>query len=550
MRALVPGVMDSHLTSAPSPRGKPAFLSRLALLAAPIILAGCGSVNFHPLTQDELARATAADMAAARQDVAPITGPLSLDEAVARALKYNLDRRVKMMEEALAMDQLDAKSWDMLPRLMAQAGYSHRNNDLITKSVDSVTGEPSLSHPYISSARTHRTYDLGLTWNLLDFGLSYIEAKQQADRVLIAGERRRKAMHVLVQDVRAAFWRTVSAQKLHDQVSQTIAVAEGALDDSRKVQAERLRAPVDTLRYQRQLLESLNLLESIQLELDAGHIELAQLINAPLDQDFRVTEPSDQMDTTLRNLPVQRMEDLALAQNADIREQHYASRIASEETWRTMLKLFPNLSLNFGVRHDTDSYLINKTWNETGMQLSWNVFNLLSAPSQKKFAEAGVKLADQRRIATQMAVLAKVHLSRLAYQAALQQYQRADEIWHADAQIAEQTKNRTAAQTQSKLQEISENTVAILSLLRRYQSLSQLQNASGKLQATMGMEPSIGSVTDLSLADLTREVAASTKLWRDGDAVAATPAAAPGVTATATATAAPVAPASVSSGTH
>ena len=44
--------------------------------------------------------------------------------------------------------------------------------------------------------------------------------------------------------------------------------------------------------------------------------------------------------------------------------------------------------------------------------------------------------ADQRRIATQMAVLAKVHLSRLEYQSALQQYTRADEIWQADAQIA------------------------------------------------------------------------------------------------------------------
>ncbi|TWC71799.1 TolC family protein [Herbaspirillum sp. SJZ099] len=116
----------------------------------------------------------------------PIAGPLSLDEAIARALKYNLDRRVKMMEEALALNQLDTATWDMLPRFMAQAGYSRRNKDLITNSVDSVTGQPSLSHPYISSDSAHATFDLGLTWNLLDFGLSYIAAKQQADRVLIA----------------------------------------------------------------------------------------------------------------------------------------------------------------------------------------------------------------------------------------------------------------------------------------------------------------------------------------------------------------------------
>lgn len=493
---------------------KLASFKRTSVLAASLLLTGCGSVALHPFTPTELATRTAADRTAAQEGVAPITGPLSMDEAVARALKYNLDRRVKMMEEAVAFDQLDTASWDMLPHLMAQAGYNRRNKDLITNSVDSVTGAPSLAHPYISTDRSHESYDLGLTWSLLDFGLSYISAKQQADRVLIAAERRRKAMHALVQDVRTAFWRTASAQKLHDEVRQVIALAEDALQDARKAETERVRSPVDALRYQRQLLENLRLLESIEQELASGRIELAQLINAPLDQEFSVQEPGDKMDAALLEMPVQRMEEMALTQNADIREQNYASRIAVEETKRTMLRLFPNLSFNYSLRHDTDRYLINNSWNDTGLQLSYNIFNLLSAPSQKKLAEAGVKLADQRRIATQMTVLAQVHLSRLQYQVAYRQYLRADQIWQADAKIAEHMKNRELAQTQSKLEQVSNSTAAILSLLRRYQSLSQVQNASGRLQATVGMEPAIGSVTELSLDALTREVNASMQQWK------------------------------------
>ncbi|UIN22626.1 TolC family protein [Herbaspirillum frisingense] len=484
-----------------------------SLFAVSLLLTGCGSVGMKPFSQDELAIQTAADRAAAQEGVAPIAGPLTMDEAVARALKYNLDRRVKMMEEAVALDQLDAASWDMLPRMMAQAGYSKRNKDLITRSVDSVTGQPSLANPYISSERSHETYDLGLTWNLLDFGLSYITAKQQADRVLIAAERRRKAMHTLVQDVRTAFWRTASAQKLHDQVKQVITVAEDALTDARKAETERVRSPLDALRYQRQLLENLRLLESIEQELASGRIELAQLINAPLGQAFQVQEPDDKADAVLLDMPVQRMEELALTHNADIREQHYASRIAVEETKRTMLRLFPNLSFNYTLRHDSDRYLINNSWNDTGLALSYNVFNLLSAPSQKRLAEAGVKLADQRRIATQMTVLTQVHLSRLQYQTAYHQFQRADQIWQADSKIADHMKNRQMAETQSKLEQVSNSTVAILSLLRRYQSLSQLQNVSGRLQATMGLEPEIGSVSELSLETLTRQVNASMQGW-------------------------------------
>jgi outer membrane protein TolC len=482
------------------------------LLASILFLTGCGTTALHPFSTAELAGRAAADRVAAQQGVEPISGPLSLDEAIARALKYNLAHRVKMMEEAVALDQLDAASWDMLPRLTAQAGYNRRNNDLIARSVDSVTGAPSLANPYISSDREHDAYQLGLTWNMLDFGVSYIAAKQQSDRVLIATERRRKAMHALVQDVRTAFWRTASAQKLHDQVRQSIALAEDALKDAQQSETERVRSPIDALRYQRQLLENLRLLEGIEQELASGRIELAQLIDAPLDQELQVQEPADSNDSALLALSVPRMEELALTQNADIREQHYASRIAVEETKRVLLRMFPNLSFNYGVNHDNDSYLINNTWNATGVQLSYNVFNLLSAPSQKKLADAGVKLADQQRIATQMAVLTQVHLSRLQYQVAQHQYELADKIWQADAKIAQHMKNREAAETRGKLEQVADNTTAVLSLLRRYQSLAQLQSASGRLQATLGLEPAIGSVTDRSLGELTREVGASLQL--------------------------------------
>jgi outer membrane protein TolC len=499
---------------------KIAVLTAVAFAAA--LLTGCGTVQVQPLSADAVQKQAAADRKAAYDNVPPVAGKLTMDEAIARALKYNLDRRTRLMEEALAMNQLDTATLDMLPRVMANAGYTWRDQELITRSVDSVTGLPSLANPYISSERSHAAYDLGLTWNMLDFGMSYLTAKQSADRVLIAGERRRKAMHVLIADVRTAFWRTVSAQKLRDDVKRTIDLAEAALEDARKVESERLRSPVDTLRYQRQLLENLRLLESIEQELSSGRIELASLINAPLDQPLDVAEPADGAQSGLLDLPAARMEELAITRNADLREQFYNGRIAVEETRKTMLRLFPNLSFNYDLRYDTDKYLINNHWNDAGLHLSWNVMNLLSGPAQKRLAEAGVKLADQRRVAAQMSVLTQVHLSRLQYQVAYRQYLRADQIWQADAKIAEHVKNRQEVEAQSKLELVANNTTAILSLLRRYQSLAQLQGAASKVQATIGMEPQLGSVGELSLDQLTRAVGASMRGWNQGlDAPAA-----------------------------
>ena len=181
-----------------------------------------------------------------------------------------------------------------------------------------------------------------------------------------------------------------------------------------------------------------------------------------------------------------------------------------------MLRMFPNLSFNYDLRYDADKYLINNRWNDAGLHLSYNLMNIFSAPAQKRMADAGVKLADQRRVATQMTVLTQVHLARLQYQIALRQYLRADQIWQADAKIAEHIRNREAVEAQSKLEQVANSTTAILSLLRRYQSLAQLQGAAGKVQSTIGMEPSLSGTSTTPLDQLTREVGASMRNWNKG----------------------------------
>ncbi|MGE5471644.1 MAG: TolC family protein [Bacteroidota bacterium] len=515
--------------------------------ASALFLSACSSVQPVPLAKSDILAQSKLDRAAAQNDVEPVQNALALEEAVARALKYNLERRSKMMEEALAMNQFDVSKYDMLPKFMANAGYFYRDKERIVNSKDSVTGLPSLANPAISSEKEHYTADLGLTWNLLDFGVSYIASKQNADRVLIASERRRKAMHILIQDVIGAFWRTASAQKLSDKVKTSILSAENALADARKAESEGLRSPLDSLKYQRQLLENLKLLEGVDQELASARIELANLINVPLAVDLKVVEPAENLATKVMALPIEQLEEVAVSQNADLREQFYGARIAAEESKKIILKMFPSLTFSYGVKYDSDRYMINNRWQEAGAQISFNIFNLLSAPAQLKLAEAGVTLADQRRIATQMAMLAQLHIARLQYANTLQQFNRADAIWVVDEKINNHSANRQRAQAQSKLEAVANNTAAILSLLRRYQALSQVHAASGKLQASLGMEPEISSVREASLAELTEAVRKSFQNWQSGNLPAqadyplpkgqqtaaqhATPAEAPNVTA-------------------
>ncbi|MEY4651620.1 MAG: putative outer rane efflux protein [Pseudomonadota bacterium] len=502
----------------PPPRSRAMTVSaprRLIALAAAAVLTGCASVTPVPLAPDTTHDANRADAVALRADVPPIAGPLTLDEALARALKYNLDRRVRMLEEAIAHQQLDLSVYDMLPRIAGQTALTSRSNDRISESRDALTGAPSTAR-FISQDRTHTTMQLGLSWSLLDFGLGYYNSQQQGDRVQIALEKRRKAMHLLAQDVRIAFWRAASAQALQDRVRATVAMAQDALVDARQAEASRVRNPADSLRYQRQVLENLRLLEAIAQELSAAQVELAWLINAPLGQSLRVVEPpEDRTNRHVLQLPIEQLEETALRQSADLREQHHNTRIARLEARKTLVKLFPNISFSYSLNYDTDNYLVNNRWNEAGLQLSFNLMNLVTMEQQKKLAEAGIKLADQRRLTAHMAVLAQVHLARLQWDNALRQMERNEEIYAADRRLAELLTHRESVQTQSKLDRVSAETGAILSLLRHYQSISQAHAAEARLEASLGLDPVIASVDSLSLPDLVGQLRTSRR-WALG----------------------------------
>ncbi|MCM2318974.1 MAG: TolC family protein [Pseudomonas sp.] len=493
--------------------GTPHKKNSLAILVA-LALSACTTISPQQLSEQALAKQGNADRGAALAEAEPISGMLTIEQAIARALKYNLERRTRLMEEAMAFRQLEVSHYDMLPKLLAQSGYSWRDNDKISQSRNDETGELSPSQ-FISQERTHTLSSLGVSWNLIDLGVGYYNTRQQADRVLIAVEKRRKAMHVLMQDVRTAFWRAASAQKLRVEVQNTLVLAEQALADSRTAETERLRNPLDALRYQRQVLENLRLLEAIDQELSTAQIELAALINAPIGQRLQLAEPEFKVSRQTLDIPVARLEETAMAANADIREQHYNARIAREETRKTLVRLFPNLSFNYSINYDTDKYLVNSNWNEAGMQLSFNLFNLFTGPGQLKLAEAGVKLADQRRIAVQMATLAQTHLARQHLANALNQFERADAIWSTDQRINGHMQNRQNSHMQSKLDTVANQTTAILSLLRRYQALAQVQAAEARLQSTLGVEPQIASVDDLSLAQLTQDIIRSQHTWSD-----------------------------------
>jgi len=489
------------------------------LVSAAVFLAGC-AIEPEAIDRQAMSVDLIADRAVAQKDVEPITGSLSLEEAIARALKYNLDHRVDLMEQAIARGELDLSRYDMLPKVLAEAGYSTRSEPRLTRSTNAVTGEDLENDPTISADESSWQISAELSWSLLDFGASYYEAQQNADRLLIASERRRRAMHVLMMDVQTAYWRAAGAQALENQITATVKAARAAIENARRAQQGNERKPMEHLQRMRTLLSTLRDIHQVQQELAASRVELANLINAPVDEPL-ILEPAMSLENTPQVLEQSMavLERVALYNNADLKEPFYDAEIAALETRRALLDLMPDLSLNWGPQYTTDSYVINDQWNEGALSLSYNLLSLLNVDQVKGQAEAREELARMRRVAMQMTVVAQVHLAGLQARNSLDRLDNAEALQGVERQIESRMVNRHLAGTISRAELVRAQTAAIVAELQRYQALAGFHSAMGRLQASLGLEPEIRSIQTTSLDAIEREIGVTLDRWYSGGAV-------------------------------
>ena len=481
------------------------------LLGAAMVSACVGGCAFvpHPLTDAERSAEASRDMAEVFSAQEPLTHALTLEEAFARAMAYNLDERVKGMERQIAARDFEISKFDLLPKVIATAGASTRNNELASSSISVFTRQQTLE-PSTSTDRDLKFADLTTSWNILDFWVSYFNSKQQADRVLVAEEQRRRVLQALFQDVRRAFWRAASAQRLNNDVRDTIREAQNALESSRK--AETLRAPIDALRYQKALLDELRDLEFVQRQLAVSKTELAALINLPLGTAYSVAVPRNLRIESPR-MPVRQMEEVALVRNPDVREASYQVRITADETRKMLARNLPGINFTYGPNFDSNSFLVNNTWAGGAVRLSANLISILSIPEQMKRGQLAEDTAITRRQALSMATLAKLHIAYQQYLAAAKEYRWADQLASVDRRLYQQIANRTETDAQSELERVAARVSSLESDLKRYRSFAEAQAALGRLYDAVGIDPVPDELASLDIATLSAAIRRSASDW-------------------------------------
>jgi len=491
-------MLDSTRTSA-------ATLIAFVAVACTLVLAGC-AVTPEPLKTEEVRKRTAADQYLLYAEQEPITGPVDLNTAIARALKYNLDYRLKLMERALATGLWEVARYDMLPKVVASAGYATRDNDSGGTSVSIIDGRETLS-PSTSQERNRWLANAEFSWNVLDFGLSYYRAKQLADETLISEERRRRVIQNIVQDTRSAYWRAVGAQRLAKKADDLLVRAKAALAKSRQAETQGLLPPVRALSYQRELLDATTQLNLRRQELEFSKRELAALMNVTPGTNFTLADEKEpQLPRPPRNIG--ELEEVALENRPELREEDYRKRISVAETRKALLSLLPGISFDVAARYDSNKYLYNQSWIDGGLQIFSNLMRLLAYPSVEKANEARIATDDARRVALSMAILTQVRVAIQRYELSLVDLDLADQSTQVDARLAQYARVALSMRVDSELELVRTEAWALIEEFQRYASYANAQAAYGRILNSLGVDVLPDRVESADVNTLAEAVAA------------------------------------------
>jgi multidrug efflux system outer membrane protein len=500
-------VLNSLNSLSERSRSLTSLLTAVLLIVAIIDLSSC-AIKPIPLTAEEVRARVKEDRGVLTKDQEPVSGPIDLYEAMARALKYNLDARVELMHKMLAQTQLDLSHYAMLPRLAANAGFDGRSN----YSGGTVARLPEVTPfltPFTSSERNVFSADLSLSWNVLDFGMSYIRAKQAADDVLIAEEERRRVANRVMQDVRSAYWRAVSAERILPSLKMLDEWVKSALEKAQAVQDEKLSTPLVPLQYKLDLLNTQRYIQQLFRELSTAKLQLAALINLPPGQEQEMALMVPEREYRMLNLPPDMtvLEDRALEARPELRMIDYRRRINARETKAAILEMLPSLNLLAGGNYSSNSFLFYNNWYAYAARASWNLLSMFRYPARAKTIEAQDKVLHTQNLALTMAIMSQVHVSVAQFAQAKKETSTSRLYHDTQSQITEQTRLAWRTARLSEQAVLRERVNQVAAQLRYDAAEAELQAAWASLLAAVGEDVLPHDLTgEQSMSDLAVEI--------------------------------------------
>ncbi|MEZ0260533.1 MAG: TolC family protein [Alphaproteobacteria bacterium] len=434
---------------------------------------------------------------------------LKFEDAIARALRYNLDARVAAYEQLAAHGAVTLERLNALPAMEAKWNYITRSNKGAGSSLSVITNTQSLE-PSISTPQSRTTAQLEMNWNLLDAALAVARSRSASDRALVAEERRRKVFQNVVQDVYSAYWRAAAAQTIRGEIAASVAETDvqiGKIDEAMKRDIIVLG---DARRIKGALLEKKQQMKDLNNQLALADTALKALIGLPPRAKITL-DPGDVEWMAKERLPkvnrnISDLETMALLSRPEVHEEILNKGIALRDVKMEMLATLPGASIFLAFNHDNNDFLVDKNWLSLTGTIAQSITKILTAPARIGHAKTNVGLADARRQALLAAVITQVHVAKMRFDQLADSYDTVVDI--ESNKKAELVRARSFRDTgMMSNTELAQTEVdATLARANRAIAYAAAQEAYGQLLNTLGVDLWSSKTGGMTVPQLAGEV--------------------------------------------
>ncbi len=433
----------------------------------------------------------AEDRALWRTRRAELEGPLTPEAAVRLALGHNLELAVLERERAIREEAATGARLAMLPGLQLSGSYSERSRYRASTSQSLFTGRTSLEASY-SSEKTTRTWDVSLLWNVLDFGVSYVRARQAEDRLGMLDQQIARARQTLALRVTEAYSRAAVAARvveesggLLDSIGRRESVVQAQLADR---SVPELRGLTDRER----LLMLRMRLEAYGREAREARAELAGLIgldtSAAITFPERAFLPPPPLATSTPDA-LASLEEEALLRRPELLEKDLEERVSAAETRARTLELLPSPDLFVKRETDRNRFLYYTTWYEAGIRASWDLLRLPGHLSSIREEKRGTELIRTRRLAMAVGILVQTRIAVIGYEESRRRYERAEELAEIRTRRLEALRRQTSAGIRPEAEVLEMRSETLFARADAWNALAELATDRARVLATVGRTP-------------------------------------------------------------
>lgn len=421
-----------------------------------------------------------------------LSEPLTLDDVIRIGLINNLDLRVSRFEQEIAKDSAFADKLEMLPDLRFNQEYNKDDELRRDASFNPDTGVVS-APTTVSTMDNVKTRSLELTWNVLDFGLSYIRSRQSELQQQVLEMRRDRQAQLLALDLTEAFWKAALSEDALDYVRRVERELRAQRSKIEKSVRERRLDAINAKDVEKRLVDLALSVRDLQADIANTRIKLASLMGLKQETQFVLDrEPlkpllaqfprPDQLSTDI-------IEDYALLNRPELFEQDLGAHIQRDEVRAALLSMFPSLSLSAGYSYNSNPLAETNEWNTVGYSIGWSLLSLPAQYQRVQSEKGRIGMKRAARLQMTVAVITQVHIGLLDYRIAVERFRLYEEAYGLTSELLDMTRERNSAGILSDLSVTQRLLEDMAAKLRRDQAVVDLIVAYRRMLTSAGMDP-------------------------------------------------------------